>query len=110
MVQAIGVDGFRIDAAKHFPTPVREVVTVPLAHDTPAEIAQAQPLQWIKGGAVPGHGGRMAPTPKGLYVTWGAAGVLSYLRHADDPPAIAERIVDAARKADWRTVEWLGVR
>ncbi|HEX9795256.1 MAG TPA: nitrate reductase subunit alpha [Planctomycetota bacterium] len=43
-------------AAKHFPAPVKEVVTVPLLHDTPAEMAQASPKQWIKGEveAIPG--------------------------------------------------------
>ena len=43
-------------AAKHFPAPVRDVVAVPLAHDTPAEIAQPEVREWIKGEieAIPG--------------------------------------------------------
>jgi len=43
-------------AAKHFPSPVKELVASPLAHDTPAEIAQAQILDWMSGEveAIPG--------------------------------------------------------
>lgn len=43
-------------AAKHFPAPVRDVVAVPLAHDTAAEIAQPQMQDWFRGDveAVPG--------------------------------------------------------
>lgn len=43
-------------AEKHFPEPVPDVITRPLAHDTPAEIAQAQIKDWIDGEveAIPG--------------------------------------------------------
>ncbi len=43
-------------AAKHFPEPVKEIVATPLAHDTSAEIAQAQILDWTSGKveAIPG--------------------------------------------------------
>ncbi|HZT68554.1 MAG TPA: nitrate reductase subunit alpha [Terriglobia bacterium] len=43
-------------AAKHFPQPVRDVVATPLAHDTPAEIAQPELKDWRNGEieAVPG--------------------------------------------------------
>jgi len=44
-------------AAAHFPEPVRDLVATPLAHDTPAEIAQPQIRDWIKNEveAVPGE-------------------------------------------------------
>ncbi len=44
-------------AAKHFPEPVEDVVAVPLAHDTPAEIAQPTIKDWTRGeiDAVPGR-------------------------------------------------------
>jgi nitrate reductase alpha subunit len=43
-------------AAKHFPEPVEDLVAAPLAHDTPAEIAQPDLRQWITGeiDAIPG--------------------------------------------------------
>ena len=43
-------------AAKHFPGPVRDLVASPLAHDTPAEIAQPQIKDWLSGEveAIPG--------------------------------------------------------
>lgn len=43
-------------AAHHFPRPVKDIVATPLAHDTPAEIAQPQIKEWITGEveAVPG--------------------------------------------------------
>ena len=43
-------------AAKHFPDKVKDVVALPLAHDTAAEIAQPQMLDWDKGQceAIPG--------------------------------------------------------
>ncbi len=43
-------------AAKHFPEPVKDVVAVPLAHDTPAEISQPKILDWARGEteAIPG--------------------------------------------------------
>ncbi|MEE8349567.1 MAG: molybdopterin-dependent oxidoreductase, partial [Acidobacteriota bacterium] len=43
-------------AEKHFPEPVPDVITKPLAHDTPAEIAQPEMKDWIKGEveAIPG--------------------------------------------------------
>ena len=43
-------------AEKHFPEPMRDVVAVPLAHDTPAEIAQPAIKDWITGEieAIPG--------------------------------------------------------
>jgi len=43
-------------AQKHFPEPVRELVANPLAHDTPAEIAQKEIRDWVTGEveAVPG--------------------------------------------------------
>ncbi len=43
-------------APKHFPAPVADVVAVPLAHDSPAEIAQTEPKDWIHGEveAIPG--------------------------------------------------------
>jgi nitrate reductase alpha subunit len=43
-------------AAAHFPSPVRDIVAAPLAHDTPAEIAQPAIRDWHSGEveAVPG--------------------------------------------------------
>jgi nitrate reductase alpha subunit len=43
-------------AAKHLPGKIKDVVAVPLAHDTAAEIAQPQMLDWDKGQceAIPG--------------------------------------------------------
>ena len=43
-------------AEKHFPEPVRELVAMPLPHDTPAEIAQPAMKNWIDGEieAIPG--------------------------------------------------------
>lgn len=43
-------------AVKHFPEPVRDLVTAPLAHDSPAEISQPGMQDWIDGevDAVPG--------------------------------------------------------
>ncbi|MCB1060323.1 MAG: nitrate reductase subunit alpha [Calditrichaeota bacterium] len=43
-------------AEKHLPDPVEDVVTAPLAHDTPAEIAQPAVKDWSKGEceAIPG--------------------------------------------------------
>ncbi len=34
-------------AGKHFPEPVEDIVMAPLAHDTPAEIAQPQMREWM---------------------------------------------------------------
>jgi nitrate reductase alpha subunit len=44
-------------AAKHFPEPVRDIVASPLAHDSPAEIAQSEMKDWITGEveAIPGR-------------------------------------------------------
>ena len=41
---------------KHFPDPIEDVVSMPLAHDTPAEIAQTEIRDWISGEveAIPG--------------------------------------------------------
>ncbi|HZR07645.1 MAG TPA: nitrate reductase subunit alpha [Myxococcales bacterium] len=56
-------DAFKAIAAKvselsrvHLPTPVRDVVMTPLAHDTPAEMAQREVRDWSKGEceAIPG--------------------------------------------------------
>ena len=43
-------------AAKHFPAPVKDLVAAPLAHDTPAEIAQTEVRDWTRGEveAIPG--------------------------------------------------------
>jgi len=43
-------------AAKHFPEPIEDLVAAPLAHDSPAEVAQPDLRQWIDGEieAVPG--------------------------------------------------------
>ncbi len=43
-------------AEKHFPEPVRDLVAVPLPHDTPAEIAQPDMKDWMTGEveAIPG--------------------------------------------------------
>ncbi len=43
-------------AAKHFPQPIDDLVAAPLAHDTPAEIAQSEVKDWSRGevDAVPG--------------------------------------------------------
>jgi nitrate reductase alpha subunit len=40
-------------AVRHFPAPVEDLVMTPLAHDTPAEIAQASILDWSKGECEP---------------------------------------------------------
>lgn len=44
-------------AAPHFPEPVRDLVTTPLLHDTPDEIAQAEIRDWTRGEceAIPGR-------------------------------------------------------
>ncbi len=43
-------------AAKHFPEPVEDLVATPLAHDSPAEVAQPRMRDWIRGEveAIPG--------------------------------------------------------
>jgi nitrate reductase alpha subunit len=43
-------------AERHFPEPVEDLIAAPLAHDSPAEIAQPDMTQWIKGegDAIPG--------------------------------------------------------
>jgi nitrate reductase alpha subunit len=43
-------------AGRHFPDPVEDIVMTPLAHDTPAEIAQTEIADWTKGEceAIPG--------------------------------------------------------
>jgi nitrate reductase alpha subunit len=43
-------------AANHLPTPMRDLVTLPLSHDTPDEIAQSEIKDWSKGEceAIPG--------------------------------------------------------
>ncbi len=43
-------------AETHLPQPVRDIVAVPLAHDTPAEMAQPEMKDWSKGecDAIPG--------------------------------------------------------
>ncbi len=43
-------------AEKHFPEPVKDIVAVPLLHDTPAEMAQAEIKSWMDGEveAIPG--------------------------------------------------------
>jgi len=43
-------------AGKHFPEPVDDLMAAPLAHDTPAEIAQPEMKDWLRGEveAVPG--------------------------------------------------------
>jgi nitrate reductase alpha subunit len=43
-------------AQKHFPDPIEDIVTSPLAHDTPAEISQKEIKNWIDGEieAIPG--------------------------------------------------------
>jgi nitrate reductase alpha subunit len=46
-------------ARKHFPEPVRDLVAMPLAHDTPAEIAQPQLCDWSKGECEPVPGKTM---------------------------------------------------
>jgi nitrate reductase alpha subunit len=40
-------------AERHFPEPVEDVVAAPLAHDSPAEVAQADLRQWINGEVEP---------------------------------------------------------
>jgi nitrate reductase alpha subunit len=46
-------------AARHFPEPVRDLVAVPLAHDTPAEIARTDLKDWSKGETAPVPGKTM---------------------------------------------------
>jgi nitrate reductase alpha subunit len=43
-------------AARHFPEPIEDLVASPLAHDSPAEIAQPQMKSWMRGEieAIPG--------------------------------------------------------
>ncbi|MCC6861214.1 MAG: nitrate reductase subunit alpha [Bryobacterales bacterium] len=43
-------------AARHFPEPVKDLVATPLAHDSPAEIAQPEMRDWTRGEveAIPG--------------------------------------------------------
>jgi len=43
-------------AARHFPEPVRDLMTLPLTHDSPDEIAQPRLADWLKGEveAIPG--------------------------------------------------------
>ncbi len=40
-------------APRHFPEPVKDLLAVPLAHDTPAEIAQPKIVDWIDGDVEP---------------------------------------------------------
>jgi len=40
-------------AQKHLPTPLRDLVSVPLQHDTPAEMAQASIKDWARGECEP---------------------------------------------------------
>jgi len=44
-------------APRHFPAPVEDLVAAPLAHDSPAEIAQPRLPDWLAGGdeAIPGR-------------------------------------------------------
>ncbi len=53
-------------ARKHFPEPVPDLVAKPLAHDTPAEVAQPEIKDWITGEveAIPGK------TMPGLQLIW----------------------------------------
>ncbi len=44
---------------KHFPEPVEDIIAAPLAHDTPAEIAQPDMRQWINGECEPMPGKNM---------------------------------------------------
>ena len=46
-------------AEKHFPEPVKDIIAVPLAHDTPAEIAQPEIRDWSKGETEPVPGKTM---------------------------------------------------
>ncbi|RMD96384.1 MAG: nitrate reductase subunit alpha, partial [Calditrichaeota bacterium] len=46
-------------AARHFPEPVPDIVTKPLAHDTPAEVAQPEIKDWLKGEIEPVPGKTM---------------------------------------------------
>jgi nitrate reductase alpha subunit len=46
-------------AASHFPTPVRDIVAAPLAHDTPAEMAQPRLQDWQAEGVAPVPGRTM---------------------------------------------------
>ena len=46
-------------AEKHFPEPVKDIIAVPLAHDTPAEIAQPEIRDWSKGETEPAPGKTM---------------------------------------------------
>ncbi|HEY6893607.1 MAG TPA: molybdopterin-dependent oxidoreductase, partial [Rhodanobacteraceae bacterium] len=46
-------------AARHFPSPVEDVVASPLAHDTPAEIAQPEITDWVIGDVPPVPGKTM---------------------------------------------------
>jgi nitrate reductase alpha subunit len=46
-------------AAVHLPDPVTDIVAAPLAHDTPAEIAQAEIRDWSKGECEPVPGKTM---------------------------------------------------
>ena len=46
-------------AAVHLPNPVTDIVAMPLAHDTPAEIAQAEVRDWSKGECEPVPGKTM---------------------------------------------------
>jgi nitrate reductase / nitrite oxidoreductase, alpha subunit len=47
-------------AERHFPEPVDDIVMMPLAHDTPAEIAQPEIRDWAKGECEPVPGKTMA--------------------------------------------------
>jgi len=46
-------------AAVHFPNPVQDVIAAPLAHDTPAEIAQPELRDWTRGECDPVPGKTM---------------------------------------------------
>jgi nitrate reductase alpha subunit len=46
-------------SARHFPEPVADVLASPLAHDSPAEIAQPEPLDWTEGETEPVPGRTM---------------------------------------------------
>ncbi|MDD2694311.1 MAG: nitrate reductase subunit alpha, partial [Anaerolineales bacterium] len=81
-------------AGQHFPEPVKDVIMLPLQHDTPDELAQSEVRDWIKGEVEPLPGKSM---PKFQVVT-------------RDFAATYERMVSLGRNVEANGVAAHGLR
>ncbi len=100
-------------APKHLPGKIKDIVSLPLAHDTPAEIAQSEMLDWTKGECEPIPGKTM-PALKVVdrdytalaqqFVSYGplvrANGLGAHGTHYDVEDAY-DALVDNGRTQDW---------